>query len=243
MQSIVESAPVKRRGNPYRDAEGKFCKISEAVYKVDSEGRLKKISKGGGNPYHDKAGKFAPHASSGGVDWNSKDGKKLTTITKKWQGQSGQVEAIQKDFLLKAAGKSVGSTQRNEHMRVLKDGIKNSPPNDETLYRGVKMPKGHDIEGMVGQSFIIGPSSFSSDEKIARHFVDRSQTVSTTVIYRMHPGKGRGLKIADHGDPQYAYEKESISAGQFKMVKAEKLPGNKGWIVDVEHTAMFDWRG
>jgi hypothetical protein len=68
LQAIVESAPVKRRGNPYRDAEGKFCKQSEAVYKVDSEGRLKKydkttgppkLGKGGGNPNHDSKGKFA----------------------------------------------------------------------------------------------------------------------------------------------------------------------------------------
>jgi len=195
------------------------------------------------NPYHDKLGKFAKHNSSGGVDWNSPDGKKLATITKKWQGKSGQVEAIQKDFLLRAAGKKSASHQRDEHMRVLKDGIKNSPPNDETLYRGVKMPKGHDIAGMVGTSFVIGPSSFSSDQRIARHFVDKGQTVSTTVMYRLAPNKGRGLKIADHGDPNYAYEKESISAGQFKVIKAEKLPGNKGWMVDVEHTAMFDWKG
>jgi hypothetical protein len=57
----VESAP-KKRGNPYRDANGKFCNRSEAVYIVDSEGKLKQYR---GNPYHDEKGKFAKGSSSG----------------------------------------------------------------------------------------------------------------------------------------------------------------------------------
>jgi hypothetical protein len=65
LQAIVESAPVKRRGNPYRDANGKFCKQSEAVYKVDSEGCLKKIEPRI-NTVHDKSnGQFA--SKSGGL--------------------------------------------------------------------------------------------------------------------------------------------------------------------------------
>jgi len=194
------------------------------------------------NPYHDKAGKFAKANSHGGIDWNSSDGKKLNTITKKWQGQSGQVEAIQRDFMKRAAGKRTASKQRDEHMRVLKDGIKNSPTNDQVLYRGVKLPKDYDVGATVGTSFIIPPSSFTSDRKIAKHFVDRKQQASTTVTYRVAQGKARGLKIPpDKGDTNYSYEKETISAGQFKVLSAEKLPGNQGWLVDIEHTAMFDW--
>lgn len=183
------------------------------------------------------------HGKGGGVDWNSADGKKLKTITKKWQGQSGEVEKIQADFMTRASGKKTRSTQRDEHMRVLKDGIKNSPPNSATLYRGVRMSKDTDIASLKGTSFIIPPSSFSTDQKIARQFVDRKQQASTTVMYRLSAGKGRALPIADNGDPFYKYEKESVSAGQFKVTKTEKLPGNKGWVVDVEHTAMFDWEG
>lgn len=82
MQSIVESAPVNRKGNPYRDAEGRFCKESEAVYIVDPETRvLKKYTKktgppklkkigGKGNPNHDAKGKFAAspgHKATGGI--------------------------------------------------------------------------------------------------------------------------------------------------------------------------------
>lgn len=41
MQSIVESAPTKnKRGNPYRNADGKFCSRSEAVFIV-KDGKLK----------------------------------------------------------------------------------------------------------------------------------------------------------------------------------------------------------
>jgi len=97
LQSIVESAPVKRRGNPYRDAEGKFCSESGAVYKVDSEGRLKKYTKktgppklrpknGGGNPNHDKSGKFASKSSSKAVSSTStktvKSAVKAKPVTK-----------------------------------------------------------------------------------------------------------------------------------------------------------------
>lgn len=70
MQAIVESAPVKRRGNPYRDADGKFCKESEAVYVVDPETRaLKKYTKKTdfeerANPYHDKAAPESRAATS-----------------------------------------------------------------------------------------------------------------------------------------------------------------------------------
>lgn len=86
MQSIVESAPINRRGNPYRNAEGKFCKESEAVYIVDPETRaLKKYTKatgppklkknGGGNPNHSsKTGKFT--SGSGGSKVTV--GKKVT---------------------------------------------------------------------------------------------------------------------------------------------------------------------
>jgi hypothetical protein len=181
------------------------------------------------------------HGHGGHIDTNSPDGKKLVTITKKWQGQSGQVEAIQADFMTRAAGKKTRSKQRDEHMRVLKDGIKNSPTNDATLYRGVRMPKGTDVAALKGKSFVIPPSSFSSDKRIANHFTDQSQTASTTVTYRMAPNKGRALKISEFGDPFYKYEKESISAGQFKVTGVEKVRG--GWIADIEHTAMFDWEG
>jgi len=49
----VESAPKKKRGNPYRDANGRMTSKDKAVYDIRA------------NPYHDKAGKFAKHSSSG----------------------------------------------------------------------------------------------------------------------------------------------------------------------------------
>lgn len=198
------------------------------------------------NPYHDgKSGKFASKTTAktqAHVDLNSPDGKKLVTVTKKWQGQPGEVEKIQADFMTRAGGKATRSKQRDEHMRVLKDGIKNSPTNEEVLYRGVRVPKGTDVHALKGSSFVIPPSSFTSKDNIARQFVDRSQGASTTVMYRVPKGKARGLYVAKMGDPNYGYEEETISAGQFKITNVEKLAGNKGFIVDVEHTAMFDWK-
>lgn len=49
----MESAP-KKRGNPYRDANGKLTSKDKAVYDIRA------------NPYHDKAGKFASKGSHGG---------------------------------------------------------------------------------------------------------------------------------------------------------------------------------
>lgn len=67
MQSIVESAPVKRRGNPYRDIEGKFCRKADAAYIVDSQGKLKKYESRI-NTVHDKSnGQFAKHGGTGAV--------------------------------------------------------------------------------------------------------------------------------------------------------------------------------
>lgn len=213
------------------------------------------------NKAHDKAGKFASTAGSG-VSYSditpapgntpekaraamakTADGRKLMTVTTKWQGQSEEVTKIQTDFMTRAAGKKTRSVQRDEQMRVLKDGIKNAPTNDRVLYRGAKYTKDSDIDGLLGKSFVIPPSSFSSDERISRQFVDRSQGVSKTVLYRLAPGKGRALPVELYGDPKYAYEKEWVSAGQFKVTNVEKLKGNKGYIIDVEHTAMFDWEG
>lgn len=170
---------------------------------------------------------------------STSDGRKLTTITKKWQGQSGQVEAIQRDFMIRANGKSTGNPRRDEHMDLMMKGIKNSPTNPETLYRGVRLPKSTDPNSLVGQSVVMGPSSFSTKQGIAKHFVDRKQEASTTVIYRMGPGKGRGLPVELFGDSAYKYEAETISAGQFKVTGVEKVRG--GFIADIEHTAMFSW--
>jgi hypothetical protein len=49
LQSIVESAP-KKRGNPYRDANGRITSKANAVYDIRA------------NPYHDAKGKFAKHS-------------------------------------------------------------------------------------------------------------------------------------------------------------------------------------
>lgn len=201
----------------------------------------------GGNPNHDKLGKFASKSGvkevPSHVDLKSPDGKKLLTITKKWQGASGQVEAIQRDFMTRASGKKTASHQRDEHMRVLKDGIKNSNTNTSVQYRGVRLHKDSDplVAFGKGKQFIVPPSSFSSEERIARQFVDKKQEASHTILLRAAPGKMRGLKVDTWGDPAYAYEKETISAGQFTVKNIEKLPGNKGYVVDIEHTAMFDW--
>lgn len=63
MQAIVESAP-KKRGNPYRDKDGKFCSRAEAVYRV-TNGKLKLIDESRINTVHDKSnGKFAKHAGT-----------------------------------------------------------------------------------------------------------------------------------------------------------------------------------
>lgn len=219
------------------------------------------------NPHHDKAGKFAKGSSSGatvngGIDYKAitpakgntpanaissvsktTDGKRLITVTKKWQGQSGEVTKIQDDFMTRANGKKTRSTQRDAQMDALMKGMKNSPVNDRTLYRGAKYTKDSDIPGMKGKSFVIPVSSFSSNEKISRQFVNRAQEGSTTVLYRLNPGKGRALPVELIGDPKYAYEQEWISAGQFTVKEVTKLPGNKGYIIDVDHTAMFDWSG
>lgn len=169
------------------------------------------------------------------------DGKRLVNVTKKWQGQSGEVEKIQKDFMTRAAGKKTRSSQRDAQMDVMMKGIKNAPPSDRELYRGVKLPKGTDVAGMKGKTMTLPPSSFSSDERISRQFVDRSAEQSETVILRARKGKMKGMPVELFGDPAYAYEKEWVSAGAFEITNVEKLPGRKGYVVDVVHTGMFSW--
>lgn len=215
------------------------------------------------NPNHDKSnGQFAKGSGAGVIDYKAispgngntaasatasinktAEGKRLVTITKKWQGQSGEVTKIQEDFMTRANGKTTKSAQRDAQMDVIMKGIKHSPTNEHTLYRGAKYTKDSNIPGMKGKSFVIPPSSFSTDERISRQFVDRSQSKSITVIYKVAPHKGRALPVELYGDPKYAYEKEHISAGQFTVRNVTKLPGNKGYIIDVDHTAMFDWEG
>jgi hypothetical protein len=64
LQVIVESAP-KKRGNPYRDANGRLTSKANAVYDVRTKG---------GNPYHDKAGKFASKSSYVPGKWEKRTG-------------------------------------------------------------------------------------------------------------------------------------------------------------------------
>ncbi len=52
MQSIVESAPKPKRGNPYRDANGRLTSKDKAVYDIRA------------NPNHDKKGRFAKRPST-----------------------------------------------------------------------------------------------------------------------------------------------------------------------------------
>lgn len=61
MQSIVESAP-KKRGNPYRDANGKFCSRAEATYIV-IDGELRHLP-----GKHDQS----THGKGGSVSWQKK---------------------------------------------------------------------------------------------------------------------------------------------------------------------------
>jgi hypothetical protein len=140
LQSIVESAPVKRRGNPYRDAEGKFCKQSEAMFIVDSEGRLKTYNKatgppklkkknvGGGNPNHDAKGKFA---SSSGIKPIA--GKKIaskaigpTGVVKPKsktavKATSGEVQSLSKEQydVLKPTGQGFSRDRLEENLAKL----------------------------------------------------------------------------------------------------------------------------
>jgi len=77
LQSIVESAPKPKRGNPYRDANGRLTSKDKAVYDIRA------------NPYHDKAGKFA---SRPGIALKSVPNDQTSKIADKMSDTSGKVK-------------------------------------------------------------------------------------------------------------------------------------------------------
>lgn len=99
MQSIVESAPVKRRGNPYRDANGRLTSKANAIYDIRA------------NPYHDKAGKFA---AKSGKAVGTGESAKVTIDGKQYgigdsimvNGQEHHIADISSDKVTVRPGKS-----------------------------------------------------------------------------------------------------------------------------------------
>lgn len=165
------------------------------------------------------------------------EGKRLRRTTVAFQSKAGEVDRIQHDFMTRAAGKSTGDSQRDKDMDILTSAIRHAPQTDHVLYRAFTLGKDVDVFEWQGKQQNLSVASFSSDMRVAKSF--RGATLKQgrrRVFVTLLPGS-RALPIEKFGTPKYAYEREWITAGGFKVTKVKQVQGH--WQVEMEHVALY----
>lgn len=116
------------------------------------------------------------------------------------------------------------------------DMIAFAPAESPTLYRGMNVASSDAARFTTpGNRFTIGPSSFSSDEFVARTFTHGG---GERVMFQV-PSNSRALNIENVGSSLWRSEREWITGGEFvvRNVDRTSVPGTA--IVNIEQTGSL----
>ena len=160
-------------------------------------------------------------------------------MTKRWQTDIADCVSIQDEFMRAANGKRIAKDKQKEP-KALMDAIEGSSVSP-SIHRGNRF-NAADIDKLkVGKAMILPPGSWTASPRIAGQFAKNPSRRKVIPVVFHVPSGAKTLPIEKFGDPSHKNEREYISAGQFKILKVSKRGGVTH--VDLEHTAMFSWKG
>jgi hypothetical protein len=171
------------------------------------------------------------------------EGRDLYRGVLAYQQKWGEVAKMQEEWnKLFSSARTSGNVKRDAELRAIARAIREAPQDDRDLYRGFSLMADVDVNKWLGTTQRLPITSFSSDRAIARSFKGatlKHKRRQVNVTLKGGPSR-RALPIEVFGIPKYAYEREWLTAGAFKITKVEQRQGH--WYIEMEQVAVFDER-
>jgi 2'-5' RNA ligase len=179
------------------------------------------------------------HQAAAKVAQKTQEGRDLRRGVIAYQQKSGEVKVLQSQWNQVIAQRgSTGNPKRDAELKAMAKAIRQAPDDDRDLYRGFSLPADVDVNTWLNTTQALPVTSFSSDRKLANTFRGATLKHGRRQVNVTLKGNGRkAVPIEVFGTPKYAYEREWLTAGAFRVTKVEMRQGH--WHIEMEQTAAF----
>lgn len=171
-------------------------------------------------------------------------GKHLADTLSDFQ-YGGSISDLRDVIEKRLAGEAVEGVTGHRADAVI-DALRHAPsdPVPETLYRGMSVPG--DLESVLsrytsGDDLDLNLTSFSSDPKVAKGFLDMTGDELKTTVMMEFVGDGKvGIPIQNLAHNRYIFkEKEWVSAGKYEIVEVEQDAYGSSVILRIRQKARL----